>query len=162
MSTYIETERKLIGDMKKWAQLEFSTRKLRHMKAFHLENIHHQEALVAQLTIELRELREQQAIEQQATEQEAIEQQAIEQQAIEQEDTESDTESESEEDFPDDFVGPHHTIIAAADALHGLGIPCHAERVTSKLSKLFKPTRKRKRQRKPKRQPKRQRISYRV
>ena len=157
MSTYIETERKLIGDMKKWAQLEFSTRKLRHMKAFHLENIHHQEALVAQLTIELRELREQQAIEQQATEQEAIEQQAIEQ-----EDTESDTESESEEDFPDDFVGPHHTIIAAADALHGLGIPCHAERVTSKLSKLFKPTRKRKRQRKPKRQPKRQRISYRV
>ena len=149
MSTYIETERKLIGDMKKWAQLEFSTRKLRHMKAFHLENIHHQEALVAQLTIELRE-------------QQAIEQQAIEQQATEQEDTESDTESESEEDFPDDFVGPHHTIIAAADALHGLGIPCHAERVTSKLWKLLKPTRKRKRQRKPKRQHKRQRISRRV
>ena len=160
MSTYIETERKLIGDMKKWAQLEFSTRKLRHMKDFHLENIHHQEALVAQLTIELRELLEQQAIEQQAIEQQAIEQQAIE----------SDTESESEEDFPDDFVGPHHTIIAAADALHGLGIPCHAERVTSKLSKLYKPTRKRKRQRKrqrkpkrqPKRQHKRQRISRRV
>jgi hypothetical protein len=152
MSTYIDTERKLIGDMKKWAQLEFSTRKLRHMKSFHLENIHHQEALVAQLTMELRELREQQA----------IEQQAIEQQAIESEDTESDTESESEEDFPDDFVGPHHTIIAAADALHGLGIPCHAERVTSKLWKLLKPTRKRKRKPKRKHKHKRQRISRRV
>ena len=147
MSTYIDTERKLIGDMKKWAQLEFSTRKLRHMKSFHLENIHHQEALVAQLTMELRELREQQA---------------IEQQAIESEDTESDTESESEEDFPDDFVGPHHTIIAAADALHGLGIPCHAERVTSKLWKLLKPTRKRKRKPKRKHKHKRQRISRRV